>query len=144
VHAGSFATQREARVRRDMVAGEIAAGRNPADLLSDLLNQAPERTLEEWGTAMVASRLDVSEGRVQFLNLALRTKINPRFGTRVPQQIRPSEVQEWIAELDATLAARSVQKYVQVFAQVLDFADVDPNPARHKSVKLPYAEVEEA
>jgi integrase len=93
---------------------------------------------------MVASRLDVSEGRIEFLKLALRTKINPRFGTCLPHEIRPSDVQEWIGELDGQLAARSVQKYVQVLAQVLDFAEVDPNPARHKTVKLPYADVEEA
>jgi integrase len=54
-------------------------------------------------------------------------------------------VQEWIAGLvDDGLAARSVQKYWQVLAQVLDFAEVTPNPARHKSVKLPYVDVEEA
>jgi integrase len=93
---------------------------------------------------MVASRLDVSEGRIAFLELALRTKIVPPFGHRVPREIRPPEVQEWIAELDRTLAARSVQKYWQVLAQLLDFAEVDPNPARHKTVKLPYVDVEEA
>jgi hypothetical protein len=31
VHGGSFRTLKEARARRDVVAGEIAAGRNPAD-----------------------------------------------------------------------------------------------------------------
>ena len=29
VHAGSFRTLRDAKIRRDLVAGEIAAGRNP-------------------------------------------------------------------------------------------------------------------
>jgi integrase len=93
---------------------------------------------------MVASRLDVSEWRIAFLELALRTKIVPRFGERVPREIRPSDVQEWIAELDSTLAARNVQEYWQVLAQVLDFAEVDPNPARHKTVKLPFVDVQEA
>jgi hypothetical protein len=38
-----------------------------------------------------------------------------------------------------------VQKYWQVLAQTLDFALGDaPNPARHKTVKLPYVDVEEA
>jgi len=143
-HAGSFKTLKEARSRRDLVAGEIAAGRDPRDALEALRDRTPERTLEEWGSAMVASRLDVSEGRIAFLELALRTKIVRKFGQRVPSQIRPPEVQEWVAELDGTLAARSVQKYWQVLAQVLDYAEVDPNPARHKSVKLPYVDVEEA
>ena len=66
---------------------------------------------------MIASRLDVSESRVRFLELALRTKIGPTFGDRVPREIRPSDVQEWIAMLDRKLAPRSVQKYWQVLAQ---------------------------
>ena len=41
------------------------------------------------------------------------------------------------------LAPRSVLKYWQVLAQVLDFAEATPNAARHKTVKLPYADVEE-
>ena len=28
-HGGSFKTDREARIRRDLIAGELAAGRNP-------------------------------------------------------------------------------------------------------------------
>lgn len=62
----------------------------------------------------------------------------------MPSKIRGSDVQEWVAELDAELAPRSVAKYWQVLAQVLDFAEVTPNPARHKLVKLPYVDVEEA
>lgn len=134
VHAGSFRTLREARARRDFVAGELAAGRNPADALAELRERVPERTFEEWGRAMIASRLDVSENRIAFLELVLRTKINPTFEDRAPSTIRASEVQEWIAKLvEDGLAARSVQKYWQVLAQVLDFAEVTPNPARHKS-----------
>ncbi len=30
-HGGSFKTDKEARARRDLVAGELAAGRNPAE-----------------------------------------------------------------------------------------------------------------
>src|SRR5438270_132833 len=40
-HAGSFLTMREARGRRDLVAGEIAAGRSPRILL-DQLQAAPQ------------------------------------------------------------------------------------------------------
>jgi hypothetical protein len=36
VHAGSFRTQREAKARRDFVAGELAGGRNPAEALRAL------------------------------------------------------------------------------------------------------------
>jgi len=35
-HGGTFRTRREAQVRRDLIAVEIAAGRNPAELLAAL------------------------------------------------------------------------------------------------------------
>ena len=41
------------------------------------------------------------------------------------------------------LAPRSVQKYWQAFAQLLDYAELEPNPARHKTVRLPFVDVEE-
>lgn len=143
VHGGSFKTEREAKVRRDLIGGELAAGRNPVDLLAMLVETPQVRTFAEWGEAMVASRLDVSENRKRFLELALRTRINPTFGERDPRSIAPSQVQEWVAAMADDLAARSVQKYHQVLAQVFDFAEVDPNPAKHKLVRLPYADVEE-
>ncbi len=134
--------EREARVRRDLIAGELAAGRNPADVLRTIVEQPRVRTFEEWGDAMVASRLDVSEGRIKFLTGALRTRINPTFGRKVPGEITASFVQEWVASISSELAPRSVLNYWQVLAQVLDFAKTTPNPARHKMVKLPYADVE--
>lgn len=101
------------------------------------------RTFAEWGEAMVASRLDVSEGRVNFLRLALRTRINPTFGGKAPGEITAPQVQEWVAVLAGELAPRSVLKYWQVLAQVLGYTETTPNPARHKTVKLPDADVEE-
>jgi hypothetical protein len=141
VHGGSFRTLREAKVRRDLVAGEIAAGRNPADLLRAMPEQPRRRTVGEWGSAMITSRLDISEGRIRFLDLALRTRITPTFGDRAPDEITATDVQEWIAALARDLAPRTVAAYWQVLAQVLDYAEQTPNPARHKAVRLPYADV---
>lgn len=143
VHGGSFRTLKDAKARRDLIGGELAAGRNPADLLQAMLEQPRLRTFAQWGEAMVGSRLDVSENRRRFLELALRTRINPTFGDKPTDTITPATVQEWIASLAADLAPRSVKKYWQVLAQVLEYADVNPNPARHMTVKLPYADVEE-
>jgi integrase len=145
VHGGSFPTLREARLRRDLIAGELAAGRNPAEALRAVPEQPVKtRTVAEWGAAMVASRLDVADNRIRFLNTALRTWINPTFGEQAPGSITAPEVQEWVAVLAPELAPRSVLKYWQVLAQVLDYAEIVPNPTRHKTVKLPYADVEEA
>jgi integrase len=56
---------------------------------------------------------------------------------------KPMEVQEWVAGLASELAPRSTLKYWQVLAQVIDYSETTPNPARHRTVHLPYAEVEE-
>jgi len=45
VHGGSFPTMKEARARRDFIAGELAAGRNPADALRALAEQATRPVL---------------------------------------------------------------------------------------------------
>jgi integrase len=47
-------------------------------------------------------------------------------------------VQEWIGGLK--LKASSVRRYVATLRGVLDFAGVDPNPARHARVRLPREE----
>ena len=52
VHAGSFRTLKEAKARRDLVAGEIAHGRNPCDLLEAMTSATaptPTATLSTWG-----------------------------------------------------------------------------------------------
>ena len=43
-HGGSFPTLKEARARRDLVAGELAAGRNPADLLAAMVQRPTVRS----------------------------------------------------------------------------------------------------
>jgi integrase len=143
-HGGSFRTMKEARARRDVIAGELAAGRNPAGALRVMLEPVKRsRTVADWGAAMVASRLDISASRIRFLEMALRTRIAPAFGTMTADEITTQDVREWVAGLAQKLAPRSVLNYWQVLAQVLDYAEATPNPARHKTVKMPFVDVEE-
>ena len=67
----------------------------------------------------------------------------PGRGGRGPSPSRPNLRPEWIADLARDLSPRTVQAYWQVLAQTFDYAEQTPNPARHKTVKLPYADVEE-
>src|SRR5437773_6264050 len=60
VHGGSFATMKEAKVRRDLIAGELAAGRNPADLLRAITTQVVRRTFEQWAEPYRTSRIDLA------------------------------------------------------------------------------------
>ena len=74
---------KEARARRDLVAGEIAAGRNPAETLRALENVQPLRTYRDWSIDYRESRIDLSDGTRRNLasHLAL---LNDIFGDRDP------------------------------------------------------------
>jgi hypothetical protein len=56
-HGGSFRTLKDAKTRLGLVAGELAAGRNPADVLRAPV-KVKRRTLGEWADAYQASRVD--------------------------------------------------------------------------------------
>jgi integrase len=136
-HGGSFSTLKEAKLRRDLIAGELAAGRNPADVLQAVVERSPVRTFSEWARAYRASRPDIGdETRKNMLSHLAR--LEPAFGERDPATITASDVQEWIGAAMGDLKPSSLKRYVSTLRAVLDFAGIDPNPAR--SVKLPKIE----
>jgi hypothetical protein len=62
-HGGSFRTLKDAKTRLGLVAGELAAGRNPADVLRAPV-KVKRRTLGEWADAYQASRVDYAADTV--------------------------------------------------------------------------------
>jgi integrase len=136
-HGGSFPTMREARVRRDLIAGELAAGRNPADVLQAMVERPLARTFSAWADVYRVSRPDIGdETRKNMLSHLKR--LEPAFGERDPATITASDVQEWIGAAMGDLKPSSLKRYVSTLRAVLDFAGIEPNPAR--SVKLPKIE----
>jgi len=83
VHGGSFRTLKEARARRDLVAGELAAGRNPAILLGTMTAPPAVRTFAYWAERYPASRVDLAERTVRKI-AAHMAVILPTFGDRDP------------------------------------------------------------
>jgi integrase len=142
VHAGSFKTMKEARTRRDFVAVELAAGRNPAETLHALENVYPLRTYRDWAIDYRESRIDLSDGTRRNLasHLAL---LNDIFGNRDPATLTVPEQIAAVAKLAKSLSASTLTHYWATHRQLLDFAGVRPNPARDPLVKLPKARVEE-
>jgi integrase len=137
-HGGSFRTLKEARTRRDFIAGELAAGRNPVDALRAMVERPPVRTFRQWAEAYRASRVDIgAETRKNMRSHLLR--LNATLGDRDPSTIAPGDVQEWIGA-NADLKPASLARYLATLRQILDFANVDPNPARDKRVRLPKIE----
>jgi integrase len=89
--------------------------------------------VRELAAKFVASRVDVSPGTRQTYEVNL-TRILLVLGDRVAAELTIADVAEFAASL--TLAHESARKTVSTLAQVLDFGDVSPNPARSKRVKL--------
>src|SRR5512132_554291 len=61
VHGGSFAALKEARLRRGLIGGALAAGRNPAGLLQAMLESPRVRTFADLYDEFTASRVDGAE-----------------------------------------------------------------------------------
>jgi integrase len=136
-HAGSFRTLREAKTRRDLVAGELAAGRNPADALRALsAARAATLTVAVWAERFLPSRIDIDANTRKNYGSALR-KITETFGGRDPASITATEVAEWIASLAETRKPGTLGQYLIVFRLLLDHVGLDPNVARDPRVRLP-------
>jgi len=137
VHAGSFRTLKEAKARRDLVGGEMAAGRNPVVALRAMVARPKVRTFAEWAEAYRTSRVDYAAETTKNLGSHLKA-ILPTFETRDPATITPADVQEWVAGL--TLKPSSVRRYLATLRGIFDFIGLDENPARDRRVKLPREE----
>jgi integrase len=141
-HGGSFKTMKEARARRDLIAGELAAGRNPALALAALTHEAEANTLATFADEYLRSRIDLADETTKNLGSHLK-RIRSAFGESVPTEITWGEVQAWVAAMAAEVKPSSLRRYVTTLRQLLDFAGVDPNPARDRRVKLPAIVTEE-
>ena len=138
-HGGSFRTIKEARVRRDLIAGELAAGRNPAGVLGGLSEQPKTRTFADVFDEFIVSRIDVASATVENYKTHRGRLVN-LLGNRDPEAIAWQDVQKTIAVLANDLSPGSLRAYLSTLRQVLDFAELDPNPARARRVKLPRLE----
>ena len=137
VHGGSFKTLKEARARRDLVAGELAAGRNPAEVLR-APSASPRRSLRQWSEAYRTSRVDLSANAHKAIGSHL-PRILATFGDREPDTISVADVQEWVAA-NNDLKPASLSRYLATLRLLLDFTGTEPNPARDRRVRLPRIE----
>jgi integrase len=138
-HGGSFKTLRDAKARRDLIGGELAAGRNPAEALHTLRETPRRRTFSDLYDAFTASRVDVAE-QTKANYATHRIRLVELLGDRDPQMIGWQDVQAVVSSLADDLAPLSVRNYLGTLRLVLDFVDLDPNPARDRRVKLPRPE----
>ena len=137
-YAGSFSTRREALARKAWVVGELAALRVPdLRLATSPATPALREAAERW----LAARVDVSKGTLQTYRVALG-RLLPRLGKTPVAEVDAQTVAGLVAELHALeLRKQTIRKTVSVLAMILDYAGVQPNPARDKqTVRLPREE----
>jgi integrase len=135
VHGGSFQSMKDARARQALILGELAAGRNPVEVLNALAaTPAPVLSFAQWAQRYETSRVDASEGKLR--NLRVHAKLlNETFGACDPNAISTAEVTAWIAA--APLKPSSLRVYFTTLRAILDFAGVGANPCRDPRVRLP-------
>jgi integrase len=140
--AGTFPTQRAAKVRCDWVRGELAAMRVPD--LTRLADPVAAPTLRDVARRWQESRVDVRESTLVQHRTALG-RVLPTLGDRRVDTLQPADVASLVAQLvDDGKARESIRKSITALAMVLDFAGVKPNPARDRvQVKLPREEPDE-
>lgn len=142
--AGTFKTLKEARLRRDLVGGWLAAGLNPRDELARLTVAAPAvRTVREWLVEYEASRVDLGDHSLSNVQShARRINASPIAG-RDPHTLTVADIQAFVATC-AGLKPSSLKRYLTTLKLTLDFAGVDPNPARDPGLRIPQAVKSEA
>ena len=139
LHGGTFPTLRAAEIRRELIRGELAAERDPRLLLRPVAGARegdPGRTVREWGDQYLASRRDVDENTRRNFRSCQR-KINERFGDVPVGQVSLFAVDAWVGELAAVHKPGTTRQFLTKLALLLDYAGLDPNPARDRRVKLP-------
>jgi integrase len=131
-HGGSFRTLKDAKTRRDLIAGELAAGRNPKAVLT-IAETTRVKTFRDWAAEYEPSRVDLAGETTRGFGSHL--KAMSAFADRDPATVTAADVAAWIGGLG--LKPGSTRVYLGTLRQVLDFAGVDPNPARDGRVRLP-------
>src|SRR5215204_3704838 len=137
-HGGSFRRHELAKERERLIGGWLALGLDPKAELTKLTTEPEHRELASVGREWLESRIDLSDQSCRIYGTYLDSLDQSPLARADPTRLSPRDIRGQVARWTATgLAAKSVRERVSVLRQILDFAEVDPNPARHRTVKLP-------
>jgi integrase len=143
-HGGSFKLKALAQERERLIGGWLAAGLDPRVELERLGKEPELRSLIEIGRAWLDSRIDLSRQSQRVYGSYLDALESEPLGQIDAASITPADVRSQISLwASAGLAPKSIRERVSVVRQALDFAELELNPARHRSVKLPAGEERE-
>lgn len=99
-----------------------------------------EQTLAQVIDDYANSRRDVGPSRQKHYQHVKR-HLGP-LRDRSAASVTPTLVRAWVDALEASLAPASIRAYVGILREVFDHAEIEPNPAKHPSVRLPKANQE--
>lgn len=139
LHLGAFATEKQALKRKEWAENEWAAGRapDPRRILADQLPATGPKmsvVIDDW----LSSRRDIAAStRVSYKRWA--GEVERAFGGD-PQRVTPADVRGWIGDLegsDPPFGPGTIRLAHSILSMILEHAECEPNPARHRTVKLP-------
>jgi integrase len=140
-YGGIFRRKADAVSRRRVIEHELACLRVPD--IRALAAQTAKKTLMlgDAGEAWRESRIDVPEQTRNMHRSALGRvwKVAPVLRGKRVDEVTVTDITALVAKLHAAGYKReTLRKTKTVLSQVLDFAGVDPNPARDDRVRLPH------
>ena len=137
LHAGTFRTENAAEARRRWVELQIAEGRGheiPALLEAPVAGATLAETLDETLAALPSPSV---AQRKRFRQA--RAALGP-LGERPIEDVTRRALQTWINELSEKYAPATVGQYLVPVRQAFDHAEITPNPARDRRLKLPLSD----
>jgi integrase len=134
VHLGRFPQEGLARKRKQAAEAMLAAGLVPSRTVLDA--QAEGSTMASVAQAWLASRLDIEPRTAKNYGHGV-LEIATHWKTADPRSVTPASVQAWVAELATRMKPGTVRLRLGTLRQVLDYAGLDPNPARSRMVRRP-------
>jgi integrase len=107
-----------------------------------MMSPPPRTTIANDFVAWKASPLDLDERTPQNIDFHWK-RLAPVFGHLTADELTHVRVQQWIVDHgrgEKALTPKVLRDYMSTLKQVLDFAGVEPNPARDRRVRYPTAE----
>jgi hypothetical protein len=98
---------------------------------------AAVKTFREWADEYRASRVDLAPATRDAIQVRTAT-LFPLIGDLDAAQITPATVANLVTTLE--LKPSSLRRYIATLAAILDYAGIEPNPAKDKRVRLPREE----
>jgi integrase len=137
VHLGVYDSEKGAKLRLKAAKQEMErTGRAPSRFIEDE-TPAPESTISQRAVEWLATREhDAADSTVKGYRHSL--SILPAWlGALDPHAVTRQDVQRFVTELARVYKRGTLSKELGVLRQVLDFADVRPNPCQDRQVRLP-------